>query len=43
MKITAVQSSVLTVPTRKPIALEFPQHKLVVAEIATDEGITGLG
>ncbi len=43
MKITAVDSAVLTVPTRKPIALEFPHHKLVVAEISTDEGIKGLG
>jgi len=43
MKITAVESFVLTVPTRKPIALEFPHHKLVVARIATDEGLAGLG
>ena len=25
------------------MALEFPQHKLVVAQIRTDEGVTGLG
>jgi L-alanine-DL-glutamate epimerase-like enolase superfamily enzyme len=43
MKITAVDSCVLTVPTPKPIALEFQHHKIVVAQIATDEGITGLG
>src|SRR5580765_4237512 len=43
MKITAIQSLVLTVPTPKPIALGYPQHKLVVAEISTDEGILGLG
>ena len=43
MKITAVDACVLTVPTPKPIALEFPHHKLVVAEIATDEGVKGLG
>jgi L-alanine-DL-glutamate epimerase-like enolase superfamily enzyme len=43
MKVTAVDSCVLRVPTRKPIALEFPEHRLVVAEIATDEGLTGLG
>ncbi len=43
MKITAIDTCVLAVPTPKPIALEFPQHKLVVAEIATDEGIRGLG
>jgi L-alanine-DL-glutamate epimerase-like enolase superfamily enzyme len=43
MKITSVESLILTVPTSKPIALEFAHHKLVVARIATDEGITGLG
>src|SRR5712692_2991183 len=43
MKIIAVDSCVLTVPTPKPIALQFPQHKLVVAEISTDEGVRGLG
>jgi D-arabinonate dehydratase len=43
MKITSVDSAVLTVPTSRPIALEFPHHKLVVAQIATDEGVTGLG
>jgi D-arabinonate dehydratase len=43
MKITAIDTCVLAVPTPKPIALEFPHHKLVVAEIATDEGIKGLG
>ena len=43
MKITAIDSCVLTVPTPKPMSLEFPHHKLVVAEIATDQGIKGLG
>jgi len=43
MKITAIRSFVLTVPTPRPMALQYPQHKLVVAEIATDEGIAGLG
>src|SRR6185295_4031727 len=43
MKVTAVDTCVLTVPTPKPMALQYPQHKLVVAEIATDEGIQGLG
>jgi len=43
MKITAIQTSLLAVPTPKPMALQYPQHKLVVAEIATDEGISGLG
>jgi L-alanine-DL-glutamate epimerase-like enolase superfamily enzyme len=43
MKITAIETCLLTVPTPKPIALEFPYHKLVVAEIACDEGLKGLG
>jgi L-alanine-DL-glutamate epimerase-like enolase superfamily enzyme len=43
MKITAVESCVLTVPCSKQMALEFPHHKLVVAEIQTDEGLKGLG
>lgn len=43
MKITAIHTCLLTVPTREPIALEFPHHKLVVADIATDEGLMGLG
>jgi L-alanine-DL-glutamate epimerase-like enolase superfamily enzyme len=43
MKVTAVDTSVLTVPTPKPMALQYPQHKLVVAQISTDEGIQGLG
>jgi L-alanine-DL-glutamate epimerase-like enolase superfamily enzyme len=43
MKITAIDACVLTVPTSRQMALEFPHHKLVVAEIATDEGIRGLG
>ena len=43
MKVTGVETCVLTVPTQKPIALEFAHHKLVIAQIATDEGITGLG
>ena len=43
MKITAIDACVLTVPTSKQMALEFPHHKLVVAEIATDEGVRGLG
>jgi len=43
MKITGVGSFVLTVPTPKPMALQYPAHKLVCAEIVTDEGIQGLG
>jgi len=43
MKITAIESCILTVPTSRQMALEFPHHKLVVAQIATDEGLRGLG
>jgi L-alanine-DL-glutamate epimerase-like enolase superfamily enzyme len=43
MKITAIDTCLLTVPTPKPMALQYPQHKLVVAQIATDEGVRGLG
>src|SRR5579871_1474609 len=43
MKITDIVCCVLSVPTPKPMALEFPRQKLVVAEISTDEGIQGLG
>src|ERR671930_1303229 len=43
MKITAIDTCLLTVPTPKPMALQYPQHKLVVADIATDEGLRGLG
>src|SRR3982751_5261053 len=43
MKITSIESCLLTVPTPKPMALQYPSHKLVIADIATDEGIRGLG
>ena len=43
MKITAIDSFVLSIPTAKPIALDFPEHRLVVANIHTDQGISGLG
>ena len=43
MKITGIESVVLNIPTRKPMALELPEHRMVVATIATDEGLTGLG
>ncbi len=43
MKITAVDTVLLRVPTQQPIALEFPEQGLVVASIRTDEGVTGLG
>src|SRR5436189_3906880 len=43
MKITSIDTAVLTVPTPKPMALQYPSHKLVIAQIATDEGVRGLG
>jgi L-alanine-DL-glutamate epimerase-like enolase superfamily enzyme len=43
MKIASIDTCILTVPTSKQMALEFPHHRLVVAEIRTDEGLTGLG
>jgi L-alanine-DL-glutamate epimerase-like enolase superfamily enzyme len=43
MKITSIDTCLLTVPTPKPMALQYPSHKLVLADIATDEGIRGLG
>src|SRR5260221_2303686 len=43
MKITTVETCVLTVPTPHPLSLEFPHHKLVVADIMTDQGLRGLG
>ena len=43
MKITAIHTAVLAVPTPRPMALQYPQHKLVVAEISTDAGLKGLG
>jgi len=43
MKITAIDTCLLTVPTPKPMALQYPHHKIVVADIATDAGLRGLG
>jgi L-alanine-DL-glutamate epimerase-like enolase superfamily enzyme len=43
MKVTRLESFVLTVPTSKPMSLEFAEHRLVVALVDTDEGLTGLG
>ena len=43
MKITAIDSCILTVPTPQPMARNYVHQKLVVADIATDEGVKGLG
>jgi len=43
MKIAAIDSFILAVPTPKPMALQYPLQKLVCAQIRTDEGLAGLG
>jgi L-alanine-DL-glutamate epimerase-like enolase superfamily enzyme len=43
MKVTRVESFVLRIPTPNPIALQYPEHRLVVARVFTDDGPTGLG
>jgi D-arabinonate dehydratase len=43
MKIIAIETFVLSVPTPQPMARQYPLQKMVCAEIATDEGIRGLG
>src|SRR5258708_622655 len=43
MKITRVDSFVLTLPTPKPMALNYPQQKLVVAGNSTHRGVEGPG
>ncbi len=43
MIITAIDTCILTIPVRLQVKKQFPHHKIVVAEIATDEGVGGLG
>ncbi|HTU01656.1 MAG TPA: mandelate racemase/muconate lactonizing enzyme family protein [Candidatus Sulfotelmatobacter sp.] len=43
MKIVAIDTLLLRVPTPRPISLEFPEQKLVAATIKTDGGLTGFG
>lgn len=43
MKITAVETAVLRLPTHDQMKLEFPHHSMVTAIIRTDEGVSGLG
>jgi L-alanine-DL-glutamate epimerase-like enolase superfamily enzyme len=43
MKITGIESFVLAISTPKPMALELPEHRMVVARLRTDEGLDGLG
>ena len=43
MKISSIDSYILTIPTPEPMARNYAHQKLVVAEISTDEGVKGLG
>jgi len=43
MKITAIDTFTPRIPTTKPIALDLPEHRLVVSRIHTDGGHEGLG
>src|SRR5207245_11011958 len=43
MKITSVDSYVLAIPTPQPMARNYAAQEVVVADISTDEGVTGLG
>src|SRR6266571_3876524 len=43
MKIVAIDTFTLRIPTAKPIALDLPEHRLVVARIHSDTGPDGFG
>jgi len=43
MKVTRIESFILGIPTTRPIALAYPEHRLVVARITTDGGVSGIG
>ena len=43
MKITAVKTSMLSVPNSPPVSSYYPANSYMVARIETDEGIEGLG
>jgi L-alanine-DL-glutamate epimerase-like enolase superfamily enzyme len=43
MKITAVKTSMLSVPNSPPVSSYYPANTFMVARIETDEGIEGLG
>lgn len=43
MKVTGLDTYDLRIPMVKPVSTEFPEHRLIVAMIRTDEGIDGLG
>ena len=43
MKITRITTSLLEVPNEPPVSSYYPANTYVVADIETDEGVTGLG
>src|SRR5207244_532256 len=43
MKITTIDTFTLRIPTQKPIALDLPEHRLVMTRIHTDADTDGLG
>ena len=43
MKIVGIDTFTLRIPTVKPIALDLPEHRLVVTRIHSDSGPEGLG
>lgn len=43
MKITSIDTCILTVPCSKQMALEFPHHRFFVAEIAPTRDSAGMG
>src|SRR5260370_40803644 len=43
MKIVAIDTFTLRIPTVKPIALDLPEHRLLVTRIHSDSGPEGLG
>jgi L-alanine-DL-glutamate epimerase-like enolase superfamily enzyme len=42
-RVTAIETCVLEVPSAHQMALQYPLHRYVVAQVHTDEGIDGLG
>src|SRR5438552_9725825 len=43
MKIVGIDTFTLRIPTVKPIALDLPEHRLVVTRVHSDAGPEGLG
>jgi len=43
MKITAIRTSILSVPNSPPVSSYYPANTYIIARIETDEGLEGLG